>query len=57
MKIVALMLANRFVSTRQMATTIGISTTAVESNILKLNTVGIIRRVGPPKGGYWGVLL
>ena len=35
---------------------IGISTTAVENNIAKLKEKGLLKRVGPAKGGYWEII-
>jgi ATP-dependent DNA helicase RecG len=35
---------------------LGISTTAVENNLLKLKEMGYIRRIGPDFGGYWEVM-
>ena len=32
-----------------------ISTTAIENNITKLKEKGILKRVGPDKGGYWEI--
>jgi len=34
---------------------VGISTTAIENNITKLKEKGILKRIGPDKGGYWEV--
>lgn len=47
---------NRRVSIRELAQTIDISKTAVDKNLKKLKNKGILRRVGPDKGGYWEVL-
>ena len=54
-KVIALILADRFTTTRKMAEIIGISTTAVENNISKLKDAGIINRVGTDRGGHWEV--
>jgi ATP-dependent DNA helicase RecG len=35
---------------------VGISARKVEQNIAKLKVKGILRRVGPAKGGHWEVL-
>jgi ATP-dependent DNA helicase RecG len=39
-----------------MAQAIGISTTAIDKNLTKLKQKGILRRVGPDKGGHWEVV-
>jgi predicted HTH transcriptional regulator len=41
------------ISKREMAETLGISTTAIDKNLEKLKILGIIRLVGSPKSGYW----
>lgn len=35
---------------------IKISTTAIEKNLAKLKNKGVIKRVGPDKGGYWEII-
>lgn len=55
-KIIALILADRFTSARRMAEIIGISTTAIEKNISKLKDMGIIKRTGPDRGGHWEIV-
>jgi ATP-dependent DNA helicase RecG len=40
----------------QIAEKIGVSTTAIEKNIKKLQEKGIIKRVGPDKGGHWKII-
>lgn len=44
------------ISKKAMAETIGISTTAVDNNLSKLKKVGLLRRIGPDKGGHWEVI-
>ena len=39
----------------RLAERIGITPKAVEKQISKLKAEGIIKRVGPDKGGYWSV--
>jgi len=55
-KILLLVLKNPSVSKREMADQIGISTTAVDKNIISLKSKGLLIRVGPDKGGCWEVL-
>jgi ATP-dependent DNA helicase RecG len=40
----------------RMAQVLKISTTAVEKNISKLQEKGVLKRVGPDKGGHWEVV-
>lgn len=44
------------ISKKELATRIGISTTAIDKNISTLKKKGLLKRVGPDKGGYWEVL-
>jgi predicted HTH transcriptional regulator len=39
-----------------MAETIGISPRAVEKHIANLKKKGVLKRVGPDRGGYWEVV-
>lgn len=55
LKIVLFMGNNPKTSISEMAKNIKISTTAVENNIKKLKDKGIIKRIGPDKGGFWEV--
>ena len=38
-----------------MATSLGINRSALSKHLKRLQTEGVIRRVGPDKGGYWEV--
>ena len=42
-------------SAAALAERLGITPKAVEKQISKLKAEGIIKRVGPDKGGYWSV--
>lgn len=55
-KIIVLVSKNRNVTTEEMATAIGISGRAVKKQLSKLKQQGIIKRIGPDKGGYWEVV-
>ncbi len=35
---------------------IGLGTTAIENNITKFKEKGILKRVGPAKGGHWEII-
>ena len=50
------MRADPRVSIVALAQYLGMSSTAIENNIRWLKDHGLIRRVGPAKGGYWEVL-
>lgn len=52
-KILSIVRSNPQVSKREMADTLAISTTAIDKNIEALKRKGLLRRVGPPKGGRW----
>jgi ATP-dependent DNA helicase RecG len=54
--ILALIIRDPRISKKAMAQAIGISTTAIDKNLKKLKQIGILRRVGPDKGGHWEVV-
>jgi ATP-dependent DNA helicase RecG len=39
-----------------MAKSLGISTTAIDKNLTTLKQKGVLKRIGPDKGGYWEVV-
>ncbi len=47
---------NPYISKKELANKIGISTTAVDKNIIKLKKKGLLKRVGPDRGGRWEVI-
>lgn len=51
-RIIELVSVNNTISMSQIANEIGISKRKVLDNINKLKSLGLIRRVGPAKGGY-----
>ena len=55
-KIVALIEEDPYITTEDMAIRIGIIRRNIAKNIKKLQKQGLIRRVGPDKGGYWEVI-
>jgi len=55
-KILELMRDNKYITTKELSEHIKISTTAVDNNISKLKKKGLLRRIGPAKGGYWEVI-
>lgn len=44
------------ISIKELSEKLGISTTAVDKNIQKLKDLGIIKRIGPAKDGYWKII-
>jgi ATP-dependent DNA helicase RecG len=55
-KIIELMKENKYVTTKELSGHIKISTTAIDNNISKLKKKGILKRIGPAKGGYWEII-
>lgn len=55
-KIIQLIENNKFISAKEIAATIKISHRKVQENMLKLKSLGIIKRIGPAKGGHWQVM-
>ncbi len=44
---------NSAVSAQELAGMLGITSRAVEKHLSKLKEKGIIKRIGPDKGGHW----
>ena len=55
-KILAMMRENPQVTIAELAKTTGLSDRAVKKSIKKLKEGGLLRRVGPDKGGHWEVV-
>ncbi|NCC74291.1 MAG: HTH domain-containing protein, partial [Sphingobacteriia bacterium] len=55
-KIIQLIARNKNVSAQKMAEEIGISQRKVEENIAKLKLLGLLKRIGPAKGGHWQII-
>ena len=56
LRVLQLIHRDRRISIPRMAKEIGISTTAVDKNLTKLKKKGVIRHVGPARGGHWEVM-
>ena len=54
-KILSLITENARITTQEMADLLGISRRAVAKQLANLQTEGIVKRVGPDKGGYWEI--
>ena len=55
--ILGLISDNNRASASDMAIQLGVSSRAVEKRIRILREYGVIRRVGPDRGGYWEIVL
>ena len=55
-KIVDYINENPNITTQEMAKLLGINRSVVARHIKNLQEKGIIRRVGPDKGGHWEIL-
>ena len=55
-KVLDLIRENPYVTTQKMADSIGIIRRTVAKHIKSLQEKGIIKRIGPDKGGYWEVV-
>ena len=55
-KVVECLRMNPFATRQDLARDTGLSVRGVEWNLRKLSQLGIIRRVGPDKGGHWEVI-
>jgi len=55
-KIIKLINGNSSISINELSDKIGISTTAIDKNISQLKKKGLLRRVGPDKGGHWEIM-
>ena len=55
-KIIKAMKENPKITGKELTVLVGLSRRGVEKNIKKLQEKGLLRRVGPDKGGYWEVI-
>jgi ATP-dependent DNA helicase RecG len=55
-KILKIILADKKISAQEIAKQMNISSRAVEKHIANLKKYGILKRIGPDKGGYWEVI-
>ena len=54
--ILALIQENKNITIPELSEKINISSTAIENNIAKLKEKGLLKRIGPDKGGHWEVI-
>jgi len=55
-KILYLILASKHTTISELANIVGISERKIRENIKKLKNKGLLRRIGPDKGGHWEVV-
>ena len=55
-KILALIKDSPVITTDELAEKIGISTKGIEWQLKKLQEEGILKRIGPDKGGHWEIV-
>lgn len=55
-KILDMMVENAYITTEAIAKELGISRRAVAKHTAKLKEKGVLRRIGPDKGGHWEVV-
>ncbi len=53
--IMALISNDSNITTTQMAATLGINRSALSKHLRRMQEEGVIRRIGPDKGGHWEV--
>lgn len=56
-QIIRIILEDPSVTTKEIAGTLSIAQRNVQNHIRKLKEVGVIRRVGPDKGGRWEIII
>ena len=54
-KILQLVVANPYITQQQLSQRVGISPKNIRLNMARLKSLGLLRRVGPDKGGHWVV--
>jgi len=47
---------NRFATRAELALQIGLSESGIKKQLKKLQAEGILKRIGPDKGGHWEVI-
>ncbi len=55
-KILEIILKDSHITTKELSQDIGISETAIGNNIAKLKKKGLLKRIGPDKGGCWEII-
>lgn len=55
-KILRLIAENARITTQEMADALGVSRRAIAKQLANMQAEGIVKRIGPDKGGYWKIL-
>lgn len=55
-KMLDLMKKDPYISKKELSLKLGISSTAIDKNIISLKKKGLLRRIGADRGGYWEVV-
>ena len=55
-KILVILRQDENLTIPELARLIGVTERSIERNIRKLQDQGLLRRIGPAKGGYWEVI-
>lgn len=55
-KILRLISENNKISAKELAELVGISSRAIEKQIANLKEKGMLKRIGPDKGGHWEII-
>lgn len=55
-KILQIIANNPYITTRELSEITGLSIAGLEKNMRQMKEKGLIRRIGPDKGGHWKVL-
>jgi len=55
-KIIEMMKENPETTIPMMAESLRLTTRAVEKNVARLQAKGVVKRIGPDKGGHWEVI-
>ena len=54
-KILELVMGNPSITTQEIAASVGLSVKGIEKAIRVLKEQGLLKRIGPDKGGHWEV--
>lgn len=55
-KIILAIAGNQFLKTHEIADKTKLSQSTIEKNVAKLKKAGILKRIGPDKGGHWEIV-
>jgi ATP-dependent DNA helicase RecG len=56
-KILDLMKKDPYISKKELSLKVGISSTAIDKNIISLKRKGLLQRIGADRGGHWEVVV